>query len=113
MKVVQKSQKMKNKTFKISIFLICLLFINIEAAQAGLIQKFKIQVLNDFSEYQLFYLIGSTVVFIFFIYVVFTPISIGKDKFIWYKLDTFALNRHNYQSKRIVIKKISTILNKS
>jgi choline-glycine betaine transporter len=104
---------MKNKTVRIIVILLCLLFLNIEAAHAGLIQKFKSQVLHEFSDFQLFYLIFGLSIIGFLSYVIFTPISIGKEKLPWYKWSTFSINRHNFNNKRIVIKKIAIILNNS
>jgi hypothetical protein len=101
---------MKKGTFKIIIILVSLLFINIEAAQAGLINKFKIYIRHEFSDYQLFYLVFGFTIFGLLSYIIFTPVLIGKEKWAWLSYYSYNPNRHAYQSKRVMVKKISGIL---
>jgi hypothetical protein len=101
---------MKNGTFKIIVILVGLLFLNIEAAQAGLVHKFKIYIRHEFSDFQLIYSIGGLLIFGFLSYVIFTPVPIGKEKWAFFNYYSYNPNRHDYQSKRMMIKKISGIL---
>lgn len=104
---------MKKGTLKTIVILVSLLFLNIEAAQAGLIHKFKLYIRHEFSDYQMVYLSAGLVFFGFLSYVIFTPVLIGKEKWAWLSYYSYNPNRHDYQSKRDVIKKISGILKNS
>lgn len=104
---------MKKSTLKTIIILVSLLFINIEAAQAGLIHKFKLYIRHEFSDYQLLYFTAGLLVLGFLSYILFTPVFIGKEKWSWLSFYSFDPNRHKYQAKRDVIKKISIILKNS
>ena len=101
---------MKKGTLKTIIILIGLLFINIEAAQAGLIHKFKIYIRHEFPDYQLLYVTLGLLLFGFLSYIIFTPVLIGKQKWAWLTYYSYNPNRHDYQSKRVMVKKISGIL---
>jgi len=104
---------MKKGTLKTIIILVCLLFINIEAAQAGLVSKFKIYIRHEFPDYQLVYFVSVILFLSFLSYIVFTPVNIGKEKWAWLKYYTYNPNRHDYQSKREMVQKISGILKNS
>ena len=104
---------MKKGTLKTIIILLGLLFVNIEAAQAGLIHKVKIYIRQEFSDYQLVYFICGILFFGFLSYIIFTPVLIGKQKWAWLSYYSYTPNRHDYQSKRDMIKKISGILKNS
>ena len=104
---------MKKGTLKTIIILVGLLFINIEAAQAGLVSKFKIYIRHEFPDYQLVYFVAGLLFFSLLSYVVFTPVVIGKQKWAWLKYYTYNPNRHDYQSKREMVQKISGILKNS
>lgn len=101
---------MRNGTFKVIVILVGLLFLNIEAAQAGLIHKFKIYIRHEFSDFQLIYFIGGILIFGFLSYVVFMPVPIGREKWALFSYYSYNPGRHGYQSKRVSIKKISGIL---
>jgi hypothetical protein len=101
---------MKKGTLKTIIILVVLLFINIEAAHAGLIQKFKIYIRHEFSDYQLLYFAAGFLFLGFLSYIIFTPVFIGKEKWAWLSYYSYTPNRHDYQSKRVMVKKISGIL---
>ena len=104
---------MKKGTLKTIIILVALLFINIEAAQAGLIHKFKIYIRHEFSDYQLVYFVAGFLFFSFLSYIIFTPVLIGKEKWAWLSYYSYNPNRHDYQSKREMVQKISGILKNS
>jgi hypothetical protein len=104
---------MRKGTLKTIIILVGLLFLNIEAAHAGLIHKFKIYIRHEFSDYQLLYFAGGLLFFGFLSYIIFTPVFIGKRKWAWLSYYSYTPNRHDYQSKRVMVKKISGILKNS
>src|SRR5262245_45742029 len=101
---------MNNRTIKVIIFLVTLLFLNIEAAQAGLVQQLKLYIRHEFTEWQLTYILGGMGLFGILSYIIFTPVLIGSEKWAWYKYFTFNPVRPKYQDKRQAIKKISGIL---
>lgn len=102
---------MNSRTFKVIVILVGLLFINIEAAQAGLIHKFKAIILHEFPDYQILYITMGFAAVGFVLYVMLTPVSIGNQKSIW--LDYFPNNPNKspYQNKKDLVKRISVILN--
>jgi hypothetical protein len=102
---------MSSKTFKVIALFVSLLFINIEAAQAGLVHKFKRIILNEFPDYQIVYLTIAVFFVGFIIYVMFAPVRIGNQKSIWLDYFPSKSNLNDYQNKRAQVKKISIILN--
>ena len=102
---------MQNRTIRVIIFLVGLLFLNIEAAQAGLVHKLKLYISHEFTESQLYYMLGGVMVFGVLSYIIFTPVLIGSEKWAWYKYFTFNPVQQKYQDKRQMVKKISGILN--
>ena len=101
---------MKNRTLRVIIILISLLFLNIEAAHAGLIHKLKSYIRLEFTDFELFYIFGGSLSLAFLGYVIFTPVLIGNKKWAWLNYYSYQPNRHDYQSKRDMVKKISGIL---
>lgn len=101
---------MKNKTFRTIIILVGLLFINIEAANAGLIHRFKAYIRHELSDYQIFYSLLFILALSFIGYVIFTPVLIGKEK--WGFLSYYSYNptAKSYHNKRLLVRKISDIL---
>ena len=104
-------EKMKSRTIKVIITLVALLFLNIEAAQAGLIHKLKIYIRHEFADFQLLYLVVGLLVTGFLGYIIFTPVLIGNQKWSWLNYSSFPPSRNNYSSKKDSIAKISQILN--
>src|SRR5688572_4885566 len=104
---------MKNKTLRVIIILVGLLFLNIEAAQAGLVHKLKIYINHEFPNYQFIYITITLLVLALLAYVIFAPVLIGKEKWAWLNYYSYQPNRHDYQSKRVSIQKISGILSNS
>jgi len=102
---------MSNRTFRIIVLLVGLLFINIEAANAGLIQRFRLYIRHEFSNTQLFYIVSIFMILGFLTYVLFTPVSIGKEKRSELNYYSYNPGAKDYQRKRDVVKKISSILN--
>ena len=100
---------MSNRTFKVIVFLVILLFINIEAAQAGLVHRLKLFIQNEFSDFQLFYISGGTLVVAVLLCIIAMPVHIGKEKRIWFT-DIDVSGAHDYRSRRMAVKRISNIL---
>lgn len=97
---------MKNRTFRTIVILISLLFINIEAAHAGLVQKFKLYIGHEFPGLQFIYIVGAALTIVFLLYIIFAPAF--KEGV---KIAGNSYYMHNtYQNKRNNIKKISDIL---
>lgn len=94
---------MNRATLRTIIILVSLLFLDIEAAHAGLIQKFRVFILQEFPGYQWLYLSIALLSAGFLAYVVFTPVVIGKEKWAW-------LNVPDYQARRQSVSRISEIL---
>src|SRR5947208_1026701 len=100
----------KNRTLRVIIILVALLFLNIEAAQAGLVYKIRVYFRHEFPDQHL--LAWSFVcicIVAFLIYVVFASVLIGNQKWDWLNYYSYQPNRHNYQSKRVAIQKITGI----
>jgi hypothetical protein len=102
---------MKNTTVRVIIILVALLFINIEAAHAGIIQRIKGYILVEFPANQMFFIIGLLLFLSFLSYVVFTPVLIGNQKWSWLSYYSYPSTRPDFKNKRLMIKKISRILN--
>lgn len=101
---------MKKKTVRVIVILVGLLVLNIEAAQAGITHKFKVLIAHELSGFQLLYMGGGLITLSFLTYVIFTPAfkEKGKGSATSAYFQNYA--RHNYQERRIKIKKISDIL---
>ena len=101
---------MKKATLRVIIILVGLLFVNIEAAHAGLIHKVKIYIRHEFSDNQLVYFICAALFLGFLSYIIFTPVLIGKRKWAWLSYYSYSPGRNDYQTKRDMVKKIAVIL---
>lgn len=99
---------MKKSTVKTIVILVALLFINIEAAHAGLVTRLKLYIRHEFTGVELIYYSAILIALTFLTYVIATPVAIGKEKTIWLSYGT---GRYNYQNKREAVKRISQILN--
>lgn len=105
---------MKNRTLRIIMILVGLLFLNIEAAHAGLVQKIRSYILQEFPDH---FLLGAVLIVVLlltgFLYIIFAPVLIGNEKWDWLNYYSYQPGRHDYQNKRASIRKISGILNSS
>ncbi|MCC6369648.1 MAG: hypothetical protein IT236_01445 [Bacteroidia bacterium] len=102
---------MSNRTFKTILFLVGLLFLNIEAAKAGLLNRFKYFIHSEFNNEQLAFLSIGFVLLAGLLYVMFAPVAIGNQKSIWLDYSPKAHKGGTYQSKRDQVKRISLVLN--
>ena len=100
---------MKNRTFKVIVILVGLLFLNIEAAHAGLIQKFKVYIGHEFPGFQLIYIVAATLSLGLLTYIILTPAFKEKGKFAGNRY----ISQETYQNKRDRVKKIAEILRES
>ena len=99
---------MKRSTIKTIIILVALLFINIEAANAGLISKLKLYIHHEFSMTELFYYSLGLITLSFVSYVIAAPVSIGREKASW--MNYYRYSPLKYQYKRETVRKITEIL---
>jgi hypothetical protein len=104
---------MKNRTLRVIIILVSMLFINIEAAQAGLVHKFRIYIHQEFPDNQFLFITFSLLFIACLSYVLFAPVLINKQKWGWLNYYSYQPGRQDYQSKRMSVKKISDILQNS
>lgn len=101
---------MKNATFRFIIVLVAMLFLNIEAAQAGLIQRLRVFVDHEFPNQPIRLWVLAGVLTGLLLYVIFSPIVIGREKWTWIKLFRFQPTTRNYRKKRASITRISEVL---
>jgi hypothetical protein len=75
---------MEKRTIKTLLILICLLFINIEAAQAGLVKELRHFVDAHFSEPGLLISLTALLFGGGFTAIVLLPVKIGSEKKVWF-----------------------------
>jgi hypothetical protein len=100
---------MKNQTVRIIITLVALLFINIEAAHAGLIHKFKLYITHEFPDWQLIFISTGLLTAGFLTYVLAVPVSIGRGRRIWFTDDDLDAVK-KFGDKKQTVRRISGIL---
>lgn len=99
---------MKKRTLKTIIILVSLLFLNIEAAQAGLVHKFRAYIVQEFPGNLFIYILGATFTVAALSYIIYVPaFKEEKTKNLKEKL------ARDFQSQKECVKKISAILNHS
>ena len=101
---------MKNRIVRIIIILVASLFLNIEAANAGLTHKLNLYIRHGLSDPQWFLMVFGLCAFAFLAYVVAAPVAIGKHKSPWLGYYSINPGKHSYQNKREMVRKISSIL---
>jgi hypothetical protein len=102
---------MKNRTVRIIIILVSLLFMNIEAAHAGLIHKFRLYIAHEFPDWQLIFFCTGLSAAAFLVYVIAAPVSIGRGRRIWFTDDDIDTVK-KFSDRRKAVTKISVILSK-
>jgi hypothetical protein len=100
---------MKNRTVRIIIVLVSLLFMNIEAAHAGLIHKFRLYITHEFPDWQLIFFSAGVFTAAFLTYVLAVPVSIGRGRRIWFT-DVDIDPVRNFGEKKKTVRRISGIL---
>ncbi len=101
---------MKNTTLRLIIVLVALLFINIEAAQAGLVHRLRVFVNHEFPHQPIGLYLLTAAIIGFLLYVIFSPIVIGREKWTWIKLFRFQPTSRNYRKKRERVSRIAELL---
>lgn len=101
---------MSKSTLRFSIILVITLFLNIEAAQAGLLTRIKIYVLREFPDQQFPWLISGVVLGSIFLYGLLAPVKIGKEKRVWLNYDPFPARKHRFDQKKASVSRISEVL---
>jgi hypothetical protein len=105
-------QKMNKSTLRVIIILVSLLFINIEAAQAGLVHKLRLYIRHEFSETQLIYWTVCVLALSSLLYIIFSPLPIGQEKWSWFHYYTYNPKRSSFHRKRAAVTRISKMLKK-
>jgi hypothetical protein len=106
-------KKVNKSTLRIIIILISLLFINIEAAQAGLIHRLRLYIRTEFSETQLVYWTVFVLLLSSLLYIIFSPLPIGHEKWSWFHYYTYNPKKNKFQRKRETVARISRLLKSS
>ena len=101
---------MTKSTLRLIIVLMAMLFLNIEAAHAGLISQFRFFLNREFPDQQFPWLLTLLMLAGLFIYGLFAPNPIGKQKRVWLNYTPFQSKKQTYDQKRASINRISGIL---
>ena len=101
---------MSKRVLKVILVLVSMLFLNIEAAQAGLVHKLKLYIQSEFPPHQLALILFVAFTVGAFCYIVFTPLSINNERWSWYNYFSFEAEKSSYRNKRALVKRISGIL---
>lgn len=102
---------MSKATVKLISLMLSLLFINIEAAQAGLIRRFRVFLHAEFPDSHFGVWILTAFLFTFLAYVVFSPLKIGSERWNWLKMYRYNPNTLSFKKKRQTITAIANTLN--
>jgi hypothetical protein len=102
---------MNKSTLRFIVVLMAMLFLNIEAAQAGLISRFRLYIHREFPDQQFPWLLTGLVVAGFLLYILFAPVPIGKEKRVWLNYEPFQRKKHSYHKKRSSVSRIANVLN--
>lgn len=101
---------MNKRLLKTILVLVSMLFLNIEAAHAGLVGRLKLYIQSELPTHYLWCVAVATAFMAMLVYVIFTPISINNQKWSWYNYFSFQPGRSSYGTKRLLIKKITKLL---
>jgi hypothetical protein len=100
----------KNRTLRFIILLVALLFMNIEAAHAGLIGQLRLYISAELGHSFLYYSLATTGAVFFLAYVIFSPVHIGSEKWSWYHYFSFNPIKKSFSVKKQAVYRISQIL---
>lgn len=103
---------MSKRVLKVILVLVGMLFLNIEAAQAGLVHKLRLYIQSEFPPHQLALILFVVFTVGAFCYIVFTPLSINNERWSWYNYFSFEPEKSSYKNKRALVKRINGILSK-
>jgi hypothetical protein len=101
---------MTKSTIRFIFSLMAMLFLNIEAAQAGLISRFRVFLNREFPDYQFPWLLALMMLAGLLLYGLFAPVPIGKEKRVWLHIWHFQSKRQTYEQKRALVSRISGVL---
>ena len=102
---------MNSSTLKTIIALNLTLFITIEAAQAGILHRVKVFLLQQFDPALLIILSLVIILVSGVLYVLFTPVLIGNQKTVWLNVSG-AYKTRRLRARKAQVKRISAILHK-
>jgi len=100
---------MSKRLIRFIAILVSLLFINIEAAQAGLVHRLRLYIKAEMSSEELFFSSLAFLLGTFVLYVIFTPLRINNQRLGWYTYFTFT-TRETVRERRTLIKRINGLL---
>lgn len=101
---------MSRRLIKTILVLVSMLFLNIEAAQAGLLGKLRLYIAAEMPPWQLALITCATLALLFFLFVIFTPLQINDQRWSWYSYFTFQPEKSGFGNKKQTVSKISRIL---
>jgi hypothetical protein len=101
---------MSKRLLKVILILVSLLFLNIEAAQAGLVNKLRLYIRAEFPPHQLALILFVVFTLAAFCYIIFTPLSINNERWSWYNYFSFQPEKGGFKNKRALVKRINNIL---
>lgn len=101
---------MSKRVVKLILVLVSMLFLNIEAAQAGLVGKLKLLISAELPPQQLTAATICVSVLAVIAYIIFTPIRINNERWPWYDYFRFQPESTSYRKRRIVVKRINKVL---
>jgi hypothetical protein len=101
---------MNGRTLRVIVILVGMLFINIEAAQAGLVTRLKMYIQAEFPRNELVYVVFGSLVAAFILYVIFSPEpgQHGRPKYAGW--GTAAIPGSTYREKRRAVTRIAAAL---
>ena len=100
---------MEKRTLKAIVLLICLLFLNIEAAQAGLVKELRHFVDMHFSEPGFYISLTGVLFGGGFTAIVLLPVKIGSEKKVWFT-DIEPGVRTKFAARRESVTRIAKVL---
>src|SRR5690606_29877242 len=101
---------MSRRLIKTILVLVSMLFLNIEATQAGLLGKLRLYIAAEMPPWQLAFITCGTLGLLFFLFVIFTPLQINDQRWSWYNYFTYHPEKSGFANKKQAVGKISRIL---
>jgi hypothetical protein len=101
---------MNRRVLKVILVLVSMLFLNIEAAHAGLVTKLRLYIQAEFPPQHLLFLTFGLFSLGLFAYVVFTPLRINNERLTWLNYFASGTDKNSMRHKRLFVKRTSDIL---
>ena len=101
---------MSKRMIRTILVLVSMLFLNIEAAQAGLVGKLKLYIAAELPHWLLVMLLGSALLLIPVLLVIFTPLYINNQRLVWHSYFTFHPDLSRFAARRRSVNRIRETL---